>query len=345
MKDLPEKKAGMFFKEAARPDKGRFFRELGGREDGMFMGKSAQAGMVAQTANAPAAAARAQQSAQVNIGATGAPMGGSGFGGAGMGGGMYGTGKGMGKEIDTRKDGPRKREIGGRTNLDIGTGADQIGTKGLRGRSPIQQVIDKKIEHSKPIGRAITMEKASAASPTDWNIDAGMPTGFHRPSHIQPESLESGGERFHATEANSVVPATNRQRHGLVEGGRMTVRPTSSPQMGKQAAAAPGYYASPPPKPANNAGDWLSQRGSEYVKSMKGLVSGGQRDVKAGIGKLDELARSITQSSAGSALATLGMLALGGRGLRRFGGALKRKPPPVPPSKNLFDQIKGFITR
>jgi hypothetical protein len=192
------------------------------------------------------------------------------------------------------------------------------------------------------------MGKKAGASPTDWNSDSGMPTGFHRPTHIQPESLEAGAERFHATESSSVVPEVDRRRHGLIEGGQMRVRPTSSPQMGKQAAYEPPssvYYKAP--KPAGPSGNWLQQRGQEYAKSMKQLVRGSAQEGKSAVSAIDRLSQSVTTSPMASALATLAAAGLGFRGARGLGRRVFKgaQTPSAPPAKGAIRKAIDFLTR
>lgn len=96
MKNLPEKamdKKGSFFADRHQPKAGRFFRDLPGREDGDFAKQSMLGG-----------------SQPINIGATGAPMGGQGYRGAGMGD-LYGTGK-------PKKKAPTPEKIASRSPSD-----------------------------------------------------------------------------------------------------------------------------------------------------------------------------------------------------------------------------------
>jgi hypothetical protein len=299
-----DKKAadGMFFEKRAQSAKGRFFQDLEGRDDGMFMAKSAQMGGLAAPANAPAQAARAQQAGAVQN--MGAPMGGGQGFSPGMTGGLYGTGKGM--------------------------------------------------------------KKKAGASPTDWNSDSSMPTGFHRPTHIQPESLEAGGERFHATESNSVVPEVDRQRHSLVEGGRMSARPTSSPQMGKQAFSigeigdyagraanyvsdkaqeGASYIKRNAPDVASRAGDYAAARGREIGQSLKRVLPQAKEEASAGAGKIDETIRGLTTSPVGAAMLAAAGLGVGMRGLRGIGGLGARlvRGKPKPPA-GLLERARGFFS-
>lgn len=259
---------------AKKNNSGRFFRDLSGRDDGMFMGKMAeQPGL----AGAPGSAVGQPKPASqpLNIGATGAPIGGSGGQGAGIGGGMYGTGTGV--------------------------------------------------------------NKAASMAPSDWDTGSGMATGFHRPAKEQPEALEEGGERFHSTESNSVVPASDRQRHGLFEGGAgMVVRATASPQMGKHASVSrflgtsfekrAFYESAPAAKGSPGVRGFVSDRAGEFVDS---LGRAGKAVTEMGGGGV----KSITTSPAASVAAALIALKLGhGAGKK---GLVKLLPKAKPVAKPL----------
>lgn len=518
-KSLPEKvkpmskKAddGQFFEDRDIPQKGRFFRDMNGRDDGMFMGKTAQTPSAASSAttgaatsgsnkaNAQAGQVKSDQTSQLNIGATGAPMGGSGFRGQGMGGGMYGTGDGEktaaksyegvmsskltapGAEPKPQAFGPQPttaqreaadkpqpnywgptggspgtyRAVGtpkqvkspesapssfGQYARDPDTGkllnqgppasakpVDPYTTKAKTAptgqrvpkvtvgkgtgepmtppatkptakatkavnptyNAPMSQADRKKWNEAenppttakkaprvvgKPAGKVSynpnapmsqadrkrwdeaenpptakqaprvvgrkardtqiataknLFAKKSSASPTDWDPDIALPVGFHRPAHEQPEALEEGGERFHSTESNSVVPSSNRQRHGLVEGGNMTLRATSSPQMGKHASVArflgtsfgieksawdsePDYYKKKP----ESSGSWIGDRAGEFTSSLRKATGGAGKEVGEGV-------KSITTSPLAAVVATAIAARLGYGGLRRGVRALR----------------------
>ena len=368
LKNLPEKvpmskKAaddGRFFEKRALPVKGRFFRDMSGRDDGMFMGKTAQtppppgAGSPAQqAANAP----KTQESTKTDIGVSGAPMGGSGFRGQGMGGGMYGTGDGSGAKIAESKSEygspawERDRSIKIRADMmkrnptwDVRTPEDPyastkatwdgqanayVGGLGPKPTLPKPGTVKPRgAKVQKPSSSGpMQMPKTSSASPSSWDADSGMPTGFHRPAREQPEPLEEGGERFHSTESNSVVPPSNRQRHGVVEGGSMTVRATSSPQMGKHASVSrfmgtsygieksaydsdPSYYRDAPKK-GPDTGSWAGDRASEFKGSIGKAVGGAGSALGEGI-------KSITTSPAAATIATLIAAKMGLGGAKRL---------------------------
>jgi hypothetical protein len=265
IKSLPEKAKKKPMKKKA--DDGRFFRDLDGRDNGMFMGKLAQGAAAAGATSTNASGSKPGQSTssettKLDIGATGAPMGGSGFRGQGMGGGMYGTGTG----------------------------------------------------------------KVASLAPSDWDADAGMPTGFHRPAREQPEGLEEGGERFHSTESNSVVPPTNRQRHGLVEGGSMTMRATAGSQMGKHASTRRfmgtsfdkvAFAPSPSEKrDAPGVGGYVSGRAGEFRGSLGRAAEGVGSALSEGV-------KSVTRSPVGATLATVLAAKLGLGGLKRVARGMR----------------------
>jgi len=534
IKKLPEKanqtmskKAaddGRFFEKRALPVKGRFFRDLGGRDDGMFMAKSAGSTLV--NGDQPAAQAAGNDSSKLNVGATGAPMGGSGFRGQGMGGGMYGTGDGKKvaaeaplsppggaagatritanqKPIDpysaqptpVRSSGPAKGfDRGGKydptagqqpinpyekskenptggekpkahhhartakraTVADLQPGAAKPMSSARRakvdnilasknsssaddpldvyqasmgvtekakpaakpaakseakakpatvrdlpgGSKPTQNstrpepaqnssrrepvvnssrregapwqptsgwgsykppaglrtepnsssmdevnsspMDDEQSVNSSPLAvskEVKSISKMSSASPSDWDADTSLPTGFHRPAKLQPEALEDGGERFHSTEDGTVIPSSNRQRHGLVEGGSMSLRATSSPQMGKHASVGrflgtsygiekgaassmppmPSYYSSDKPSNEATGGSWLGNRASEFGSSLKRAVGGIGDMASQGV-------KSITQSPVGATVAALvaAKMGLGGaKKIMRLGAGAK----------------------
>lgn len=269
IKSLPEKVKPM--KKSAA---GRFFRDLDGRDDGMFMGKLAQGAAAASSGMADTGkpSQPATESSKLDIGVTGAPMGGTGFRGQGMGGGLYGTGSG----------------------------------------------------------------KTASAAPSDWDTENGMPTGFHRPAREQPEGLEDGGERFHSTESNSVASPSNRQRHGLVEGGSMTLRATSSPQMGKHASiprflgtsygieksawdSDPTYYRKAP-KESSSSGDWVSSRAGEYTSSLGRAARGIGETASSAV-------KAVTTSPVGATLATLIAAKMGIGGIKRLARGARASRP------------------
>jgi len=193
--------------------------------------------------------------------------------------------------------------------------------------------------------------KTAGATPNDWDADAGLPTGFHRAAQEQPEALESGGERFHSTEAQAPnFSAGGNQRHGVVEGGGVRTSALTPSQMGKH--AAPRYlgtvYGDDVEKTAATAEEYTdrarayaTQRGAEAKKSLgtfgRGLAS-----------KSDELVKGITQSPTSTAIAALiaGKMGLGalkgvGRGAARMVG---RRKPPASAAGNILGGVRKLIT-
>jgi hypothetical protein len=177
-------------------------------------------------------------------------------------------------------------------------------------------------------------EKDAAPSPT--TEDLVLPTGFHRPTKMQPEALEDGGERFHNTDAAVADFGVGKGlTHSLVEGGRM--RQTGGSQIGKHAAVEPPRFLGTPyakvavemkdvESTAESAKQWGGARAGEFKKS-----------VGEGAGKAVDLAgegvKKITQSPLASIIAAglIGKMGLGalGRGARGLKG-LVRRPPPAP---------------
>jgi hypothetical protein len=190
--------------------------------------------------------------------------------------------------------------------------------------------------------------KVAAATPSDWDADSGLPTGFHRPAQEQPEPLEAGGERFHASEAMAPsLGVPSQQRHGLVEGGSVRTSALTPPQMGKH--AAPRFLgtmygdekiAASAEEYTNRARSYAGQRGDEAKKSLstfgRGLAT-----------KSDEVVKGITQSPTSSAIAALvlGKMGLGavkgaGRGAARLVG---RRPAPSA-SGQVLGGLRKLIT-
>jgi hypothetical protein len=347
IKDLPEKKHpqknrkrkklppmttknasdGMFFEKRSQPRKGRFFRDMPGREGGDFHEKNAfssyapgeipsgggiDVGTSSSTARYGAGNGKPAPTKDTNIGATGAPVGGMGQKGEGMSGGMYGTG-----------DGDKSEETKGRES-DTDRLQDLLAAAaGGKER--------KASEEEK------TEEKTAGKTPNDWDADSGLPTGFHRPAYEQPEALEAGGERFHTTTAKNP-----NYSHGLVEGGKMTSRKGTGHQMGKHASAAPpvtrfmgtsfAIEKTAKMKYNPNYGDdgkstfsrgGLGERGRELKQS-------GGKAVDYVARKADEGVKAVTRSPAATALAAL-LLGRAGYGALKGAGRLalgRRKPPP-----------------
>lgn len=191
------------------------------------------------------------------------------------------------------------------------------------------------------------LDKTAAASPSDWDADSGLPSGFHRPTEDQPEALEAGGVRFQSSEAAAPNFGAPNQRHGVVEGGSVRTSALTPSQMGKHAAprflgtiygdekiAAVGDYAA-------RVGDYASQRGEEAKKSLATFGRGVAN-------KSDELVKGITQSPTSTAIAALvlGKMGLGamkgvGRGAARLVG--RRRPAPKAPGQ-VLGGLRKLIT-
>lgn len=194
--------------------------------------------------------------------------------------------------------------------------------------------------------------KTAAATPNDWDADAGLPTGFHRAAQEQPEALESGGARFHSTEAQAPnYSSGGNQRHGVVEGGSVRTSALTPSQMGKHAAPrflGTVYGDDDLAKHAATADEYLARaqsyagdRGAEAKKSLgtfgRGLAS-----------KSDEVIKGITQSPTTTAIAALiaGKMGLGalkgaGRGAARMVG---RRKPPAGAAGNILGGVRKLIT-
>lgn len=189
--------------------------------------------------------------------------------------------------------------------------------------------------------------KCAGAAPSDWDADSGLPTGFHRPAKEQPAPLEAGGERFHSSEARAPSHGAPGAKHGLVEGGSMSLRATSSSQMGKH--ASPQFLgtsfgieksAASAEEYANRASNYIGDRGSEFKKNV-GIAARGAA------GKADEAVKAITSSPQGSAIAALVLgkmgLGLAGGATRRVGRMFGRKPP-VNAAGTVLGGVRKLIT-
>lgn len=193
--------------------------------------------------------------------------------------------------------------------------------------------------------------KTAGATPSDWDADAGLPTGFHRAAQEQPEALEAGGARFHSSEAQAPnYSSGGNQRHGVGEGGSVRSGALMPSQMGKH--AAPRYlgtvygddemakFASSD-EYLERAKSYAGQRGAEAKKSLstfgRGLAN-----------KSDEVVKGITQSPTSTAIAALiaGKMGLGalkgvGRGAARMVG---RRKPPATAAGNILGGVRKLIT-
>lgn len=177
-------------------------------------------------------------------------------------------------------------------------------------------------------GKTRPAVKVASAAPSDWEADVGIATGFHRPAKEQPESLETGGERFHSSLAKTPgAGAAAGVRHGVREGGSLSLPASSTSNLGKHAV------------------DW------ESVKNYsKARLDEAKDSLSSGAGDLSETAdkaiRGITHSPAGTAIAGLvglKMLGRGGRGIARGAGRLfgrKHAPPP-----SLLGSVAGGLRR
>jgi len=313
-KNLPpmrEKTAGLFFEKRSQPHEGHFFRDLQGRDDANFHEKSAMTsyapgqipsgggadvspagGTMYGTGSAVDDKSSEIKADTMDAGATGAPIGGMGQRGEGMGGGsLYGSGEGSEEEASPE---------------------DTL--KALLGKAVAEG-------DEQP-------QKTAAKSPNDWDADAGLPTGFHRPAGDQPEALEAGGERFHSTEHKGADFGVG---HGLVETGSFKMKGTSSGQMGKHASAPLRFLGTS--YGIDKEATWSEDQANRFVGSAR-----------SGIGSIGEAAKKGVESVTSSPAASLIALALLGRaGLRGGKAGLKGAkkainkargvhPPPPPPT-------------
>lgn len=237
------------------------------------------------------------------------PMGDTPDAGSDAGGGMYGTGKGA--------------------------------PKNAKEKSKLAALLDK----AGP-GKTRSAVKVASASPSDWEEDMiGLPTGFHRPTHDQPEALDEGGERFHSTlakppETGSTAPSV---RHGVREGGSLSMPATAGHQMGKH--AAPRFLGTSFAKHALDDSDYEAAKSyakDRYDEAKGSLMSAG-RDLG---GTLDKGIRTITKSPVGTAVAGLVAAKLIGHGARGIGRGAARvfghRPVPKP---GLIGQAAGGLRR
>lgn len=315
---------GLFFEKRSQPaTAGHFFRDLPGREDGDFLSKGAADALKPQTT-------------KINVGATGGAMGGQGFradgiagdsargeGQASPSGGLYGTGDG--EESEKSEDTKGREEDAERLRALLASAAG--GTE-----------------------RKAEMDKTSSRSPSDWDADTGLPTGFHRPAAEPPEGnegLEAGAERFLTSDPKEPsYGATTGVRHGLTETGGLKTKATSSPQVGKHASALPSRFLGTKfgtSKVAayrmSSAEDYAGDVGGKYRESMGKLWSGAKR-------KADETVKGIASDPAKAGIAT-GIAGLLGYRLLRGGGRkamqLVRGKPKQPTS--LIGQAAGHLSR
>ena len=188
--------------------------------------------------------------------------------------------------------------------------------------------------------------KTASKTPSDWDADSGLPTGFHRPAREQPEALESGGERFHSSEARAPNFGAESSRHGLVEGGSMKMPATAGSQMGKHAAIRflGTVYSE---KTAASAEEYTS-RAQNYAGARAGEAKKSLSTFGRGLaGKADEAVKGITQSPTTSAIAALvlGKMGLGaGKGVGRGASRMVGRKPAPSIAGNALGGLRKLIT-
>lgn len=216
----------------------------------------------------------------VSVGATGAPMSGQGFGGAGMG----STGGGVGGGMYGSGEGVKKED-------------DKKNAKKTKADE----------------------EKTAALTPSDWDPGSDVPTGFHRPTKEQPESLEPGGDRFHDSDAPSPeYGAGEGFMHGLSEGGSMTIRQGTGHNMGKHASQRfMGTAFGKSAASYSSAEDYVGKAGSRGAESLK---SGAKQVGKAA----DKAVQAATGSPAAMGIAALIAARMGIKGAKGLAGGVGR---------------------
>lgn len=133
------------------------------------------------------------------------------------------------------------------------------------------------------------------------DIDADpISTGFHRPAKEQPEALEAGGDRFHASNVLPTSSGTDGIKHGVNEGGSLSVDSSTNPSMKKTACprflgtgfAKEAYSMDDAKSDASNAassaGDFAKEQGGQLLDSAKEGVStlgGAAKDAVGSIAK------------------------------------------------------------
>ena len=275
---------GLFFEKRSQASAGRFFRDLPGREDGEFMAKGASESPAPKTE-------------KVDVGVTGGPVGGAGEKGEGVSGGIYGCGKGTAKAAAESKM-TKERE------------ADHARLKELLANA------------AGGTERKAAIEKTSSRSPSDWDADASLPTGFHREAVVPAEGqdgVEPGGERFHSTDVKEAqFGATDGVRHGLTETGGMKTKGAIGSQQGKHASV--GRFLGTPHGVSKTATSY----GEQQAGQMGGSLGQFGENIKA---KGKEVVEGITSSPnrSAAAAAVAGLLGLRGlKGLGRGGARILR---------------------
>ena len=197
-------------------------------------------------------------------------------------------------------------------------------------------------------GKGKQHSKKAYESPTVPESD-GVPTGFHRPAHEQPEALEGGGERFHSTQSRAPEYGAGTGRQSTTQQSQMKMKATSNGQLGKQASVR---YLGTSFALEKDAGEW-GDIGSNFVDTL-GTSSRQAVDTAGKWGK--NFARRATKKveekskDPAYALGALGAGALGagllGRGLLRGAGKgakrLWRGKPATPPP-GILSRIKRSI--
>jgi len=308
---------GLFFEKRSQPHAGHFFRDLPGRNDGDFMSKGAEDTLSND---------KPENTKNLDVGMTGGAVGGFGEKGEGMSGGIYGTGTGG---AGPKSESTKKRE------------------------SEHERLQELLVNADGGFERKAEIDKLSAASPSDWDADSGLPVGFHRPAAEPPEGndgLEAGGTRFLDSDADGPLQsAPTGTRHGLTETGGMTMKATSSPQMGKHASVsrfmgtshgiqktAAGFTDKDIYSP--DVKEYAGNTGQKFVGSLKEL---GRRGTRSADEAIQDVASSPGKSGiaalVGGALGYKLLRGMGRRGVRLVRG--KRQPPP-----GLLQQAGGALS-
>lgn len=313
---MTKKAHGMFFEKRAKPRGGRFFNDLAGRSDGKFHEKTAMSAYAQGTIPSGAGA----NVSPAGAGSARPPM--------------YGAGSGS---FDpSRVTGADAASVGSPDGLKNQMGGGLANPVGIYGTGK---------------GR----EKKAYESPTTPESESGYPTGFHRPSHEQPEALETGVERFHSTHAKGPEygAGTGPFKMSTTPQAYMRSNPGTGGQVGKH--AMPMYLgtsyalekdAASASDIASNVWDTGRKAGIQaWDTSKKALGDFGQRAAK----KLEEKSKDPAY-----ALGALGVGALGAgllaRGVGRAGfrGAkrLVRGKAVAPPTltQRVGSKIKGMFS-
>jgi hypothetical protein len=212
--------------------------------------------------------------------------------------------------------------------------------------------------------------KAATPDPT-FLWDEPVADGFHRPTREQPEALEYGGERFHASDAKAGAGVVSHS--SVVESGNQAAPPASAP-MGKHASAIPRFLGTSFEKSAlklptgknvgeaydqaRDAGEQALEKGKAYGaraletgKEVGGKLLdraahyGGQaldtlRGSGQGLGdRADEVLDAASKHPLGAAAMVGGAGVLGARaagGVARGAASLFRRKKPIP---------KGLVER